>query len=73
MEWTMWNVSSVTNAMRGKSALERQGFTVQIQRAINARDNNGCGYRLRVKGDGKRIGAILESVGVRATNGGVHG
>lgn len=65
MEWTTFNVSSVTNAMRGKTLLERQGFTVRIQRAFHAEDNNGCGYRLQVGGNGAQAQTILEKAGLR--------
>jgi hypothetical protein len=65
MDWTMFNVGSVTNAMRGKALLERRGFTVQMQRAFSAEDNNGCGYRLLVKGDGHQARVLLENAGVR--------
>ena len=40
MEWIL-HVSSITNAMRGKSVLERNGFTAYVQRAVDAQGNNG--------------------------------
>ena len=65
MAWTTINVSSITNAMRGKSILERQGYTVQIQRIYAVDDNNGCGYRLMIKGDASFAENILRKNGVR--------
>ncbi len=65
MEWTTLNVSSVTNAIRGKTILERRGFTAHVQRAFQAGDNNGCGYRLLVKGDGAKARALLQEAGLR--------
>ncbi len=50
MEWTTIYVSSVTNAMHGKRVLEKQGYTVHIQRAANVSEDAGCGYSLLVRG-----------------------
>ena len=72
MEWTTLNVSSVTNAMRGKSLLERHGISVHIQRAVDAGDNNGCGYRLLVRNDADRARAILKKVGIAVRDGEVR-
>lgn len=52
MEWTTLYISSVTNAMRGKRLLEKQGYTVHLQRAANVTEDNGCGYSLLVRGPG---------------------
>ena len=49
MEWTTIYVSSVTNAMRGKAVLERQGFLVYMQRSSGTKETDGCGYQLLVK------------------------
>lgn len=73
MEWTTFNVSSVTNAMRGKTLLERHGFTVRMQRALQAEDNNGCGYRLLVNGDGAQAQRLLEAAGLRVSRPGNGG
>ena len=58
-------VSSVTNAMRGKDLLVRNGFSVQIQRFFHIDDQNGCGYQLLVQGDGKRAKEVLRAAGLR--------
>ncbi len=58
-------VSSVTNAMRGKKVLEKQGFRVYMQRSSRAAENNGCGYSLLVYGAEKTVRAALANAGVR--------
>ena len=70
MSQTTIPVSSITNAMRGKQLLERQGFSVQIQRLFQIEDQNGCGYQLVIQGDGKRAFDILRSAGFRLKGGG---
>ncbi len=65
MEWTTVYVSSVTNAMRGKTVLENRGYTVYLQRSYNAKDNNGCGYALKVKAPANTVKAVLSSAGIR--------
>ena len=58
-------VSSVTNAMRGKAALERQGFSVTVQRSSRLAQTDGCGYSLTVSGDEKAALGILKQRGIR--------
>ena len=65
MEWTTVYVSSVTNAMRGKTLLERQGYTVHMRRSFTLQESDGCGYSLQVRGDAKAITAILSKAGIR--------
>ena len=75
MEWTTIYVSSVTNAMRGKKVLEREGLTVHMQRSSNAEKTDGCGYRLLVRGEAGRAAALLKKAGIRilrTENGGVR-
>lgn len=75
MEWTTVYISSVTNAMRGKTLLERQGFTVHMQRSSHAKETDGCGYSLLVRGEAKPITALLSKAGIRilrTEHGGVH-
>ena len=55
MEWIL-HVSSITNAMRGKSVLERNGFTAYVQRAVDAQGNNG---------DGDKAEQLLKNAGIR--------
>lgn len=63
MDTLVYTVGAVTNAMRGKSILERGGL-----RAFVGRDNGsetGCGYTLTVTGDQQRAKALLQSAGIR--------
>ncbi len=69
MDYKTIPISSVTNAMRGKQILEKNGFSVQIQRSFHSQDNNGCGYRLLVKGDERRARELLKSAGLRLRDG----
>lgn len=64
MEWITIYVSSVTNAMRGKQLLERQGYTVHMQRSSLIQEENGCGYSLLVRG-GASAADILKRGGIR--------
>ncbi len=65
MEWTTVYISSVTNAMRGKTLLERQGYTVHMQRSSRAEETDGCGYSLLVRGEVQPITALLNKAGIR--------
>lgn len=65
MEWTTMYVSSVTNAMRGKRLLERQGYTVYMQRAAHVTEDSGCGYSLLVGGNGVKAADQLRRAGIR--------
>ncbi len=65
MEWTTIYVSSVTNAMRGKATLERQGFSVYMQRSSHVQKTDGCGYQLLVKGDAARALDVLTRAKIR--------
>lgn len=65
MEWTKVYISSVTNAMRGKALLERQGFAVHMQRSSHAKETDGCGYSLLVRGEVGPITALLSKAGIR--------
>ena len=73
MEWTTIYVSSVTNAMRGKRLLEGQGYTVHMQRASHTNDNNGCGYSLLVRGNGRQAEEQLRQSGIRVLRTGSGG
>ena len=64
MEWTTIYVSSVTNALRGKRLLERQGYTVHMQRSSQVREADGCGYSLLVRG-GAQTAELLKQNGIR--------
>lgn len=65
METTIFFMGSVTNAMRGKTVLEQQGYRAFLQRNADMREQNGCGYSLRVYGNGDRAAAILQKSGIR--------
>ena len=65
MTWTTIYVSSVTNGTRGKRLLEKQGYTVYLQRAAQIADDVGCGYSLIVGGDGARAVDQLRRAGIR--------
>ena len=63
----IFNVSSVTNAMRGKTLLEHNGIRAYVGRTIDADGNNGCGYSITVpEGTGaERAERLLKSAGIR--------
>ncbi len=65
METTIFFVGSVTNAMRGKRLLEQQGLRAFVQRTSELREQNGCGYSLKVFGDPTRARQILARAGLR--------
>ena len=65
MGWTTIYVSSVTNAMHGMRLLERQGYTVHMQRSSHTTEENGCGYSLLVRDHGDRAAALLSQHGIR--------
>lgn len=64
MEWILL-VSSVTNAMRGKSVLERNGYNAHVQRAVERDGSNGCGYSILTNGDGAKAEQLLLNAGIR--------
>lgn len=57
-------VGSVTNAMRGRELLRRQGISAFLGRA-DAGGREGCGYTLAVTGETDRAAAILTAAGIR--------
>ncbi len=59
------HVGSITNAMRGKQMLERQGIRTYIHRSSQPTDGDGCGYSLLVTTDVGQAERILRSGGVR--------
>lgn len=58
------HVGSITNAMRGKQLLEKQGLRAFLHRS-SAQEREGCGYSLLVSDDSGRAVGILKSGGVR--------
>ena len=57
-------VGSVTNAMRGRELLQKQGIAAFLGRA-DAKTREGCGYTLTVTGDVDRAAALLAAAGIR--------
>lgn len=57
-------VGSVTNAMRGRELLQKNGIPAFLGRA-DARGREGCGYTLTVTGDVSRAAGILAAAGIR--------
>ena len=67
MDSVYFNVSSITNAMRGKNLLERTGIHGYINRTVDEEGNNGCGYSLLVRGDTAKAESLLRASGIRIT------
>ena len=65
MEESIFLMGSVTNALRGKSVLEKNGYRAFLQRHTNTNDQNGCGYRLRVWGDSQKALMLLQKAGIK--------
>lgn len=59
-----YNVSSITNAMRGKTLLDRNGIRCHISRTVDVDVKNGCGYSIDVSSDFDRAQRILFSSGI---------
>ena len=59
------HVSSITNAMRGKKLLEKQGIRSYVHRASNPPQGDGCGYSLLVTERLEQAQSVLRSGGVR--------
>ena len=59
MKSVYFNVSSVTNAMRGKNLLEKNGMHSYIHRTVDEEGNNGCGYSLLVTGDDNKFAGMV--------------
>ena len=58
-------VGSITNAMRGKQLLERQGIRAYLHRSTTNSSIDGCGYSLLVTENVVRVEQILKNSGVR--------
>ncbi len=59
------HVGSITNAMRGKQLLEKQGVRAYLHRSVAGQVQEGCGYSLLVSSDLRQAREILHSGGVR--------
>lgn len=64
MSTMIFNVSSVTNAMRGKAILQRNGLRAYVSRALDEKGNNGCGYSITTN-QGERAEMLLNAAGIR--------
>lgn len=64
MSSTIFNVSSVTNAVKGKALLERNGIRAYVSRALDENGNNGCGYSITTD-EGERAEPLLTAAGIR--------
>ena len=58
------HVGSITNAMRGKQLLEREGIRTYIHRDTSP-SRDGCGYSLLVTTQVKKAEQVLRNGGVR--------
>lgn len=61
----MFQVSSVTAAMRGKKILERNGIKAYMSRTIRDDGKNGCGYSLTVYDEADKAERLLRSSDIR--------
>ena len=59
------HVGSITNAMRGKKLLEKQGIRSYVHRSSNPSQGDGCGYSLLVTDKAGQAERILRGGGVR--------
>ncbi len=59
------HVGSITNAMRGKKILEKNGIRSYVHRASHPAEGDGCGYSLLVVNADARISRLLADAGVR--------
>ena len=64
-----YNVSSVTNAIRGQKILERNGLRAFVHRRSAAEEREGCGYSVWLSGAGPTQAAaaerLLRAAGIR--------
>lgn len=60
----VYAVGSVSNAMRGKELLTKNGLRAYVGR-VEADSTNGCGYTLTVTGDHNKAARLLETAGIR--------
>ena len=58
------HVGSITNAMRGKRVLEAIGVRTYLHRANHMKEDGGCGYRLLVSVEPKKLVNVLEEKGI---------
>lgn len=57
-------VGSITNALKGRDALSKNGIHSYIERTPRGLANRGCGYSIYVPGDFQSAGKILASEGL---------
>ena len=59
------HVGSITNAMRGKQLLEKNGMRAFLHRSADRGEGEGCGYSLLISGDPQRAVGMLRNSGVK--------
>ena len=59
------HVGSITNAIRGKGLLQKQGIRSYIHRSVDPPQGDGCGYSLLVTEKSGQATEILTRNGVR--------
>lgn len=65
----LYQVGSVTNAMRAKRILEKHGIRAYIRRSTDQNGNTGCGYAILVPQSGQDIASLLIKNGVSVQGG----
>lgn len=67
MEKPLIIMSSITNAMRGRELLRRNGIPCEIERVPKSRMRQGCGYGLYVRGNTAKAEELLRQNGLRVS------
>lgn len=58
-------VNSITNAMKSRSILEKQGFVVSVERTQGNQNPQGCSYSVQIiKGNSVIAENLLVSAGI---------
>lgn len=60
----LYQVGSVSNAMRGKRLLEKHGIRVYVRRGTDGSGKEGCGYGLLVSADTPDVASLLTKNGI---------
>ena len=59
MSVTYFKVSSITYAVKGRDLLRKYGFSAYMERDLNPKEGEGCGYKIKVLGDPVKAEGIL--------------
>ena len=65
MDKTIFNMGTITNAMRAKSILDRHGYRCTVSRMTNRTQREGCGYSVLFKGGATQAEQLLAQSGLR--------